>query len=159
MRRPLKQFRSPVHCAELSNDGLVYACDRQNDRIQVFRKDGTFVKEGFIAKQTKGDGSAWDVAFSRDPQQKYIYLADGGNHNIHILLRDTLEELTTIGTGGKLPGQFYGTHNLITDSHGNLYVAETYAGTHPEVRLQGSRPGHEKGPGSAVASFNKVVAV
>ncbi len=84
------------------------------------------MKEGFIAKQTRGSGSVWDIAFSRDPQQAYIYLADGGNHNIHILLRDTLEVLTTIGSGGKLPGQLYGTHNLATDSHGNLYVAETY---------------------------------
>ena len=123
---PAQQFRTPVHCAEISNDDLVYVCDRRNDRIQVFQTDGSFVKEGFIAKQTLGSGSVWDIAFSRDPQQTYIYLADGGNHNIHILLRDTLEELTTIGSGGKLPGQFYGTHNVVTDSHGNLYAAETY---------------------------------
>ena len=123
---PAQQFRTPVHCAEISNDNLVYVCDRQNDRIQVFHTDGSFVKEEFIAKQTLGSGSVWDIAFSRDPQQTYIYLADGGNHNIHILLRDTLEELTTIGSGGKLPGQFYGPHNVVTDSHGNLYVAETY---------------------------------
>jgi hypothetical protein len=144
---PAKQFRNPVHCAELSNDGLVYACDRQNDRIQVFRKDGTFVKEGFIAKQTRGDGSVWDIAFSRDPQQKYIYLADGGNHNIHVVLRDTLEELTTIGGGGKLPGQFYGTHNLITDTHGNLYVAETYAGRIQKFVYKGLRPVTKKDQG------------
>jgi len=144
---PAKQFRNPVHCAELSKDGFVYACDRQNDRIQVFRKDGTFVKEGFFAKQTKGDGSAWDVAFSRDPQQKYIYLADGGNHNVHIILRDTLEELATIGTGGKLPGQFYGTHNLITDSHGNLYVVETYAGRIQKFVYKGLGPVTKKDQG------------
>jgi DNA-binding beta-propeller fold protein YncE len=123
---PLKQFRNPVHCAEISNDNLLYVCDRQGNRIQVFHTDGKFVKEGFIAKETRGPGSVWDIAFSRDSQQKYIYLADGGSHNIRILLRDTLEELTTIGSGGKLPGQLYGTHNLITDTRGNLYVAETY---------------------------------
>ena len=123
---PAQQFRNPVHCAEISNDNLVYVCDRQNDRIQVFHTDGSFMKEGFIAKQTLGPGSVWDIAFSRDPQQTYIYLADGGNHNIPILLRDTLEVLTTIGSGGKLPSQLYGTHNVVTDSHGNLYVAETY---------------------------------
>jgi len=144
---PLKQFRSPVHCAEISNDNLIYACDRQNDRIQVFQRDGKFVKEGFIAKQTKGAGSVWDVAFSRDPQQKYIYLADGGNHNIHILLRDTLEELTTIGSGGKLPGQFYGTHNLATDTHGNLYVAETYAGRIQKFLYKGLGPVVKKDQG------------
>jgi len=123
---PAQQFRNPVHCVELSSDGLLYVCDRVNDRLQVFHKDGTFVKEAFIAKQTRGSGSVWDVAFSRDPQQKYIYLADGGNHAIHILLRDTLEELTTFGTGGKGPGQFFGAHNVAVDSHGNLVVAETY---------------------------------
>ena len=68
---PAQQFRTPVHCAELSNDGLVYVCDRPNNRIQVFKPDGTFVKEAFIAKNTLGDGSAWDIAFSKDPQQKY----------------------------------------------------------------------------------------
>ena len=79
---PAQQFRTPVHCAELSNDGLVYVCDRPNDRIQVFRKDGTFVKEQFIAKRTLGDGSVWDIAFSKDPQQKYLYLADGKNEDL-----------------------------------------------------------------------------
>ena len=64
---PAQQFRSPVHCAELSHDGLLYVCDRPNDRIQVFKPDGTFVKEVFIAKNTLGDGSVWDIAFSKDP--------------------------------------------------------------------------------------------
>jgi hypothetical protein len=144
---PLKQFRSPVHCAEISNDNLVYVCDRQNNRIQVFHKDGKFVKEGFFAKETRGPGSAWDIAFSRDPQQKYIYLADGGSHNIRILLRDTLEELTTIGSGGKLPGQLYGTHNLITDTRGNLYVAETYGARIQKFVYKGLGPVTKKDQG------------
>jgi len=88
---PDQQFRSPVHCAQLSHDGLLYVCDRVNDRIQVFKPDGTFVKEVFINKRTRGDGSVWDIDFSRDPEQKYIYLADGANDQIHILLRDTLK--------------------------------------------------------------------
>jgi len=57
------------------------------------KSDGTFVKEQFIEKRTLGDGSAWDIAFSKDPQQKYMYLADGSNEKIHILQRDTLEEI------------------------------------------------------------------
>ena len=76
-----------MHCAELSVDGFVYACDRANDRVQVFRKDGTFVKEVFVQKNTKGDGSAWDIAFSKDPQQKYFFLADGANDKIHVFDR------------------------------------------------------------------------
>jgi hypothetical protein len=61
---PAKQFRNPVHCADMSNDGMVYVCDRPNDRIQIFTKDGKFVKEVFVEKQTLSDGSVWDVAFS-----------------------------------------------------------------------------------------------
>jgi DNA-binding beta-propeller fold protein YncE len=125
---PAQQFRNPVHCAELSKDGLLYVCDRVNDRIQVFKKDGTFVKEIFIAKRTLGDGSVWDIAFSRDPQQKYIYLADGANEKIYILLRDSLEILTSFGDGGRQPGQFYAVHSIATDSKGNIYTTETYRG-------------------------------
>ena len=125
---PAQQFRNPVHCADLSVDGLLYVCDRVNDRIQVFHKDGTFVKEGFVEKRTLGSGSAWDIAFSKDPKQTYIYLADGENDRIHILLRDTLEVLTTFGEGGRQPGEFYGPHSIATDSKGNIYVTETYRG-------------------------------
>jgi DNA-binding beta-propeller fold protein YncE len=125
---PSQQFRNPVHCVELSNDGLLYVCDRQHDRIQVFTPDGKFVKEGFIAKQTLGSGSAWDITFSRDPQQRYIYLADGGNAKVHILLRETLAELTSFGDGGRQPGQFFGVHSIATDSKGNIYTTETYEG-------------------------------
>ncbi len=66
-----QQFRNPVHCADMSNDGLVYVCDRPNNRLQVFKTDGTFVKEAFFAKKTLGDGSVWDVAFSKDPAQTF----------------------------------------------------------------------------------------
>jgi hypothetical protein len=125
---PAQQFRSPVHCAELSNDGLLYVCDRPNDRIQVFKPDGTFVKEVFVAKTTLGDGSVWDIAFSKDPQQKYIYLADGKNEKIYVMLRDTLEILTSFGDGGRQPGQFFAVHSIAVDSKGNLYTTETYEG-------------------------------
>jgi DNA-binding beta-propeller fold protein YncE len=125
---PVQQFRSPVHCADLSNDGLVYVCDRPNNRLQVFKKDGTFVKEAFYAKNSKGDGAPFDVAFSKDPAQTYLYLADGNNMKIRILRRDTLEELTSFGDGGRQPGQFYAVHSIAVDSKGNLYTTETYEG-------------------------------
>jgi DNA-binding beta-propeller fold protein YncE len=125
---PAQQFRNPVHCAELSNGGLLYVCDRPNDRIQVFKPDGTFVKEAFVAKNTLGDGSAFDIAFSKDPQQKYIYLADGSNMKIHVLQRETMEVLTTFGDGGRQPGQFYAVHSIASDSKGNLFTTETYRG-------------------------------
>lgn len=125
---PAQQFRNPVHCADLSNDGFVYVCDRVNNRLQVFQKDGTFVKETFIARNTLGAGAAWDLAFSRDPQQTYLYVADGLNMRVHVLRRDTLEELTTFGDGGRQPGQFFGVHSIATDSQGNIYTTETYEG-------------------------------
>ncbi len=125
---PAQQFRTPVHCSDLSVDGLVYVCDRPNNRLQVFQRDGTFVKEAFIAKRTLGDGAIWDVAFSRDPQQKYLYVADGKNQRIYILLRETLEVLSTFGDGGRQPGQFFAVHSIVTDSRGHLFTTETYEG-------------------------------
>ena len=123
-----QQFRNPVHCAELSNDNLLYVCDRVNDRIQVFTPEGKFVKEKFIEKETLGSGSVWDIAFSKDPGQKFIYLADGENDQVHILDRSTLEVLTSFGDGGRQPGEFYGVHSIATDSKGNIYTTETYRG-------------------------------
>jgi DNA-binding beta-propeller fold protein YncE len=125
---PAQQFRNPVHCAELSHDGILYVCDRPNDRIHVFKPDGTFVKEKILYKNTLGDGAVWDIAFSKDPQQKYIFLADGSNEKIHILLRETLEVLTSFGDGGRQPGQFYAVHSIAADSKGNLFTTETYRG-------------------------------
>ena len=125
---PAQQFRNPVHCAELSNDGLLYVCDRVNDRIQVFKSDGTFVKEQILYKNTLGDGAVWDIAFSKDPQQKYIFLADGSNEKIHILDRESLQVLTSFGDGGRQPGQFYAVHSIATDSKGNIFTTETYRG-------------------------------
>src|SRR5450759_3243596 len=125
---PAQQFRNPVHCVERSNDGLVYVCDRQGDRVQVFQPDGKFVKESFYAKETLGSGSAWDVTFSKDPQQRFMFMADGTNEKVRVILRDTLEELTNFGDGGRQPGQFYGVHSIAADSKGNLYTTETYEG-------------------------------
>ena len=124
----IKQFRTPVHCADLSNDNLLYVCDRVNNRIQVFTAEGKFVKETQIAKRTGGDGSIWDVAFSKDPKQTYLYVADGKNERIYVLLRDTLEVLTAFGGGGRQPGQFFAVHSIVTDSRGNIFTTETYEG-------------------------------
>jgi DNA-binding beta-propeller fold protein YncE len=125
---PPQQFRNPVHCAEISVDRLLYVCDRVNDRIQVFKPDGSFVKEMFIEKNTLGSGSVWDIAFSKDAAQKYIYLADGENDQVHILDRQSLQVLTSFGDGGRQPGEFYGVHSIAADSKGNIYTTETYRG-------------------------------
>jgi len=125
---PLQQFRNPVHCAELTKDRMLYVCDRVNDRIQVFTPEGKFVKEEFYMKSTLAAGSVWDIAFSRDAQQRFIYLADGQNDRVHIIDRQSLKLLTSFGDGGRQPGLFFGTHSIATDSKGNIYTTETYEG-------------------------------
>jgi DNA-binding beta-propeller fold protein YncE len=125
---PAQQFRNPVHCADMSNDRFLYVCDRVGDRLQVFTPEGKFVKEGFYSKNTKASGSVWDIAFSKDPQQKYVFVADGMNDKVHVIDRQTLRELTSFGDGGRQPGQFYGVHSIAIDSKGNLYTTETWEG-------------------------------
>jgi len=125
---PLQQFRNPVHCADVSVDRLVYVCDRLNDRLQVFTPDGKFVKEQFYEKDTLGSGSVWDIAFSRDPQQKYLFMADGMNQRITVVDRQSLQAITSFGDGGRQVGQFFGVHSIAIDSKGNLYTTETWEG-------------------------------
>ena len=124
---PPPQFRI-VHVVRIAHDGLVYVCDRTNDRIQVFRKDGTFVKEQFIARRTLGSGSVWDIAFSIDPAQTFLTVIDGTNQQIWTVRRESLEILGAWGQAGRWAGQFYGAHNLASDSKGNLFITETYEG-------------------------------
>ena len=101
---PSKFFSQAVHCVRIAKDGLVYACDRNGDRIQAFHQNGKFVKEGIIAPQTMGLGSAYDLDFT--PDQKYFYVADGTNHKVWILQRDSLEIVGSIGREGSNPGEF-----------------------------------------------------
>lgn len=124
---PPPQFRI-VHAVRISNDGLVYVADRTNDRLQVFRKDGTFVQEAFVARRTLGSGSVWDIGFSTDPAQTYLIVPDGTNQQVWILRRDTLEVVGAFGRAGHWAGQFYGAHNLAIDSRGHLFIGETYEG-------------------------------
>jgi len=98
------------------------------------RKTGSFfvptpdLRRSLYAKNTLAAGAVWDIAFSKDPEQRYIFMADGQNERVRIIDRKTLEELTTFGEGGRQPGQFYGVHSIATDSKGNLYTTDTYEG-------------------------------
>jgi hypothetical protein len=65
---------------------------------------------------------------SKDPQQRFIMLADGQNERVRVIVRDTLREITSFGDGGRQPGEFYGVHSIASDSKGNLYTTETYEG-------------------------------
>ena len=125
---PIRHYRSPVHGIALANDGLVYVADRTNNRIQVFQKDGTFVREAFIRPETLGSGSASGVTLSIDPAQRWLYVPDGTNNVVWILDRETLEVQDRFGRLGKYAGQFYRLHNLAIDSRGNLYTTEVNVG-------------------------------
>lgn len=124
---PSQQFGNPVHCVKIARDGLVYICDRQNDRIQVFRKDGTFVKEFFVAKDTLANGSVWDLDFW-DRDQIYLVNADGANNEVRTLVRETGEVVGAFGRNGRNAGDFHWVHNLAVDSKGNIYTTEVDTG-------------------------------
>jgi 6-phosphogluconolactonase (cycloisomerase 2 family) len=123
-----KQFRNPVHCVRISRDGLVYVCDRVNDRFQVFRKDGRFVAEYVLDPNTRFVGSVWDIGFSTDPQQKYLFVADGTNNQIHILLRENGNEVGAFGRQGRNAGEFHWLHTMAIDSRGNIFTGDVDTG-------------------------------
>ncbi len=129
--QPAPQFRY-VSCVRIAKDGMVYVCDKVADRIQVFQKDGKFIKEALVSNSTMGagenGGSVWDIAFSRDPQQRYLYVANGYDKKVMILQRDTLQVVGTLGSGGRQAGQFVGVGSVAVDSKGNLYTGETFEG-------------------------------
>jgi DNA-binding beta-propeller fold protein YncE len=122
-----QQFNT-VHGIRVSNDGLVYVADRNNNRVQIFGIDGSFKQEVFVERPTRLLGTAFSVAFSPDAQQQYMYLADAGNGRIHIFDRKAMREVGGFGRIGHYAGQFVFLHNVATDSRGNIYTAEVGTG-------------------------------
>jgi len=117
-------FKSAVHCIRISRDGFVYVCDRAGDRVQVFTKDGKFVKEFHVVNQTMGNGSVGSVDFSSDPAQKHIFVSDLVNGAVWQLDRQSGEIIGRISTKGTAPGQLAAPHVAAMDSKGNVYVGE-----------------------------------
>jgi len=124
---PTAQFRS-VGCVEVAKDDTVYVCDRGNNRVQAFDAKGRLLKQGAVAKGTRGTGSVWDVALSSDAEQRYLFVADGHDQKVFILRRDTLETVGSFGGGGRYPGTFYSVGSVAVDSRGNVYTGETLEG-------------------------------
>ncbi len=123
-----RSFSSPVHCVRISHDGLVYVCDRANDRIQVFEKSGKFVREFPIEPETLQNGSVWDLVLSEDAAQKYLFVANGANNYLLTVERDTGHVVSTFSRPGRMAGELKWVHNLALDSKGNLYTAEVGTG-------------------------------
>jgi hypothetical protein len=128
VKPPSQQFGNPVHCIRIDKDGLVYVCDRTNNRLQIFRKDGSFVAEHIYEKATRGTGSVYDLVFSPDKEQKFIYMIDGMNGEVRIVDHASKEALGRFGRPGRQIGQFTALHNIAVDRQGNIFTSEVNTG-------------------------------
>ena len=127
---PPEGFNNPVHAVLVTNDDMVYVADRSNNRLQVFKLDGTFVKEIFIFRNTlQAEGTVYHFVVSPDKEQKFLYVVDGSNKAIRVLNRQTLEIISSIGGhAGHNAREFFHAHSFATDSRGNLYIGEVNNG-------------------------------
>jgi DNA-binding beta-propeller fold protein YncE len=127
---PAPQFNNPVHSVVVSNDDLVYVADRTNNRFQVFRLDGTFIKEVFIARNTlQAEGTVHHFVLSPDKEQRFLYIVDGSNKAVRVLNRQTLEIVANIGGhAGHNAREFFHAHSAAADSKGNLFIGEVNNG-------------------------------
>ena len=152
---PQPSFANPVHSVVVSNDGLVYVGDRSNNRIQLFRLDGSFVREVFVNRDTlQNEGTVHNFALSRDPQQRYLFVADGSNKVLMTLDRASLTLLSSFGgQGGHNARQFFHLHSLASqpDSKGNLYIGEVNEGQR-YYRLRYTGLGTPQNPGYAAVT-------
>jgi DNA-binding beta-propeller fold protein YncE len=122
------QFGNPVHCVKIAADDLVYVCDRSNNRIQVFRKDGAFVRQIVLDSHSTSMSSPWDLAFWIDPKQRFLFNADGTGNEMSVVLRDSGKVVDRFGKAGARSGEFLGLHNVAIDSKGNIYTTEVDPG-------------------------------
>jgi len=120
------QFATPVHCVKRSRDGLLYVCDRENDRVQIFHEDGSYVTEWRIAAGTTGLGSVWDLAISRRGDQSALYCADGQTNEVRLLRRADGAVVDAFGHVGKAKGAFEWVHSIAVDSKGNVFTGEVH---------------------------------
>jgi DNA-binding beta-propeller fold protein YncE len=138
-----QDFAPALHCVHFSVDNLVYVCERGSNQIQVFTKEGKFIQAIPVAASTPsrgpdcggpGDpmrgmcGTTYNMTFSHDPQQKYIFIADGTNHKVWIHDRKSGAMVGSIGSLGRYPGGFYWIDAIAMDSLGNLYTGEVWTG-------------------------------
>jgi hypothetical protein len=122
-----KEFRGHL-TINFSNDGLVYAADRNANRIHVTTKQGEFRKEFILAPMTGVGGSTGGVMFSPDPEQRLLYISDLTNNHIYFLNREDGRVLGQMGSMGENGGQFYGLHMIAVDPTGIIYTGEVFAG-------------------------------
>ncbi len=122
-----KEFRGHL-TLNISHDGLVYAADRNANRIHVTTKQGKFLKEFILAPTTGVGGSAGGVMFSPDTAQRLLYISDLTNNHIWFLSREDGKLVGKMGSMGENGGQFFGLHMIAVDSKGDIYTGEVFAG-------------------------------
>ena len=118
------QFANPVHCVILAKNGLVYVCDRVNNRVQVFHHDGSYVKQFVYEPATHGSGSTWDLALWPDKNEDYMVMVDGTNNEMRTIRTSDGAVMSTVGRSGRNAGQFHWVHNIAIDSRGTVYTTE-----------------------------------
>jgi len=123
-----RHFAAAASCLTLAKSGELYVCDREANKVRVFKKDGTPVREAVVSATTRGSGSVWDIAFSADAAQQFVYVANGVEQTVHVLRRDTLAQVSTIGSGGRWPGTFYGVGAVAVTTQGHLITGENLQG-------------------------------
>ena len=138
----LKPFAQTIHTLHLSKDGLLYIGERGADRVSVYKKDGTFVTSFFVHPSTQARGpncggpfgedgpcgTTYNMSFSADPEQKYLFVADGTNNMVWIFNRKTGEQAGAFGGAGRYAGQLHWIDTVATDSKGNIYTGEVEDG-------------------------------
>lgn len=115
-----------VHCIRSAKDGLLYVCDRLNNRIQVFKKDGSFVTEQFYKPTTGGSGSVGNVSMWPDANNSFMVMNDPGNFQTVILRRSDLKEVSRFGHYGTWAGEYESPHQMEFDLKGNIYTSEDH---------------------------------
>ncbi len=136
-----RNFVPDLHFVEISKDRLVYIGERGQNRIEVFTTDGKFVKEFYVSPNTPGQrvgegcgglnnpklppcGTTYKLVISKDPQQKFLYVADGTNNKVWILDRQSGRTLGSFGGNGRYAGMLHWINAIGMDSKGNIYTGE-----------------------------------
>jgi sugar lactone lactonase YvrE len=119
-----QQFNNPVHGIRMTNDGKIVVSDRGNNRIQVFEKDGKFIREYPVLRDSTAPGVTGSTVFWPDKDQSYWFTSDDPNGQIHILRKSDGQVVGNFGRVGRGPGEFENLHNIAIDKDGNIYTAE-----------------------------------
>ncbi len=113
------------HSIKMSRDGTVYVADRINNRIQLFTREGKFLKQVRLTNDVNATVPVpAGFAFSPDRKQQFLYVVDSGPMRVVIFNRTTMAQIGVIGTKGAGAGEFDIVHHIAADSKGNVYTAE-----------------------------------